>query len=234
LLFVPATNAIEIHAIEKNSTASSFSYPQLQSMDTTAIVQFIQSLAHDYPWLADVFEQQVIEIEKTPLSSATTQQQGTTVHRTYQGIQLTSDNQTLLEKIYWKVLNYRVFRLYLSALIFVYHESPLTLMRTMTWGIKVLRLIKIGVFLGYINATPQQPSEPTVYFAQNTVNRTLTVMSVAPATLLWSDIDQIGAGSCDPLPGGNIMVGDVITNCTGIIVLRYVPLNEILGVFEFD
>jgi hypothetical protein len=234
LLFVPATNAIEIHTVEKNSITPSFSYTQIRSMDSAALILFIRNLANDYPSLSAVFEQKIQETEKTPVGSTATQQPGTITHGSPLAGQLTSDNQTLLEKIYWKVFNYRVFRLYISALIFVYHESPLTLMRTMTWGIKLLRLVKIGIILGYIHPTPPQPQQPTIVFNQDLINRTLTVLSVTPATIFWSDIDQIGAGNCDPFPNGNVTVGDVITNCTGIIVLRYIPLNEVLGVFEFD
>lgn len=60
------------------------------------------------------------------------------------------------------------------------------------------------------------------------------MISVTPNTVPWSDIDQIGSGHCDPLPNGTVLIGDEITNCSGFIVLRYIPSNEILGVFEFD
>lgn len=66
------------------------------------------------------------------------------------------------------------------------------------------------------------------------VNNTLTVISVTPEDTFWDDIDQIGSGTCDPLPTGNVSAGDVITNCSGIIVLRYIPTSGVIGVYEFD
>ena len=66
------------------------------------------------------------------------------------------------------------------------------------------------------------------------VNNTLTVTFVTPGDTFWDDIDQIGSGTCDPLPTGNVSAGDVITNCSGIIVLRYIPTSGVIGVYEFD
>jgi hypothetical protein len=232
LSLVPATNAIQIQTIKKESSTLFFSFDTMKNMDSAALVVFIRTLAKDYPELFNVFQQKVKEIEETP-SSTVMEQLGMISHHSSQGPQPAADNQTFLEKIYWKIFNYRVFRLYISTCIFLYHPSKLTLMRTMTWGIKLLRLVKIGIILGFINPTPQQPQPPTIVFGQDLVNKTLTVTAVTPDKILWSDIDQIGSGSCDPLPNGNVTVGDQITNCTGIIVLRYVPLNEIIGVFEF-
>jgi hypothetical protein len=234
LVLVPATNAIQVQPIEKKSDVAFYSSDTMKSMDSTALIDFMYALTEDYPVLTDTFFQCVKEVQETPISSLLTEQFGTIAHHSNQGVQKNSDNQTLLEKIYWKIFNYRVFRLYISACIFLYHQSSLTLMRTMTWGIKLLRLIKIGTLLGFITTTPQPPQQPTILFEQDTQNGTLTVLSVTPQTIPWSDIDEIGSGSCDPLPSGNVTIGDEITNCTGIIVLRYLPLDEILGVYEFD
>jgi len=60
------------------------------------------------------------------------------------------------------------------------------------------------------------------------------MVTSTPANVQWSDITEIGAGSCDPLPEGDVLVGDTLTNCTGIIALLYVPTYEVVGVFEFD
>jgi hypothetical protein len=90
--------------------------------------------------------------------------------------------------------------------------------------------------LGYIDPTPEAPETPVITFVQDNLTNTLMVTSVTPSTIqfLWSDIDEIGSGNCDPLPSGNVTAGEQITNCSGVIVLRYIPLNEVLGVFEFD
>ena len=103
----------------------------------------------------------------------------------------------------------------------------------MTWGIRLLRLTKIGILLGFIDPS-QHTQTPTIQFQQNDVNNTLTVLAVIPSGVLWEDINEIGAGSCDPLPPGEVTVGDMLSNCTGILVLQYSPLNQIIGVFEFD
>jgi len=103
----------------------------------------------------------------------------------------------------------------------------------MTWGIRLLRWIKLGLLLGFIDPSQQPPQTPDIGFQQDLGNDSITVTYVAPGEL-WSDIAEIGAGSCDPFPEGNVTAGDLITNCSGIIVLQYLPTYEILGVFEFE
>jgi hypothetical protein len=233
LVLVPATNAIQIQTIKTESSASFFSYDEIKNMDSAALVVFIRTLAKDYPEIFNEFQQKVKEIDETP-SSAVTEQLWMISHCSAQGQQPAADNQTILEKIYWKIFNYRAFRLFISACLFLYFQSKLTLMRTSTWAIRLLRWVKVGIILGYINPNSPQPQPPTIMFGQDLVNKTLTVTSVNSDAILWSDIDQIGSGSCDPLPTGNVTVGDTITNCAGIVILRYIPLGQILGVFEFD
>jgi hypothetical protein len=234
LVLVTATNAIQIHTIEKQTAASFFSYDAMKKMDAANLIVLMSILAKNYPALSEELLQKVKEIEALPISSMDKEDLSITSHRISFGPQQMSDNQTLLEKIYWKIFNYRVFRLYLSTALFLFLQSKLTLMRTTSWAIKLLRWVKIGILLGYITPTSNPPQQPIIVFEQDNENKTLTVTSVIPNTVLWSDIDEIGSGSCDPLPSGNVTVGAKITNCAGIIVLRYIPLNEILGVFEFD
>ena len=144
------------------------------------------------------------------------------------------DNQSILERVWFRILNYRVFRLYLSLCLFAYFRSKLTLMRTMTWGIKLLRWVKIGVILGFVDPTLEEPPEtPQITFVQDYVNFTITVTSVDRDDVQWTDIDNVGSGNCDPFPDGVVEAGDQIINCSGIIVLRYIPTNVVLGIFEF-
>jgi len=220
LILVPATSAIQIQTLEKATATQDYSKDMITRADVSTLLVFLKILVKDHPALSQEFPQQIKEIETAQLPTPLTS------HRV-------SDNQTMLEKIYWKIFNYRVFRLYVSAMLFIYFQSNLTLMRTVSWGIKLLRWVNIGILLGYITTT-STPQQPMIGFEQDNGNKTLTVTSVAPSNILWSAIDQIGSGTCDPLPAGNVTVGDEITNCAGIIVLRYLPLNEILGVFEFD
>lgn len=234
LLLVPITNAIQIQTVEKECSSSLPSWCMMKTMYPETIEVFLQTLVKNYPELSGEFKQLVKEIDKTLIASLTTERSERSSYHSSQGSLSANNNQTFLEKIYWKIFNYRLFRLYLSVCIYLYHPSKLTMMRTMTWGIKLLRLVKLGALLGFVTSNPQQPTQPAINFAQDLVNKTLTVISVTPNTVLWSDIDQIGSGHCDPLSNGPVMVGDIITNCTGFIVLRYVPSNEILGFFEFD
>ncbi len=130
----------------------------------------------------------------------------------------TDSNQSFVEKAWFRIFNYRGFRLYLSLCLFVYFQSKLTLMRSLTWGMKLLRWVKVGIIFGIIDPSSEEPPEtPTISFFVDGVNKTLTVNSVMPEDTLWGDIDQIGSGTCDPLPTGNVTAGDVVTNCSGII-----------------
>lgn len=233
IALVPATNAVQIRTMERELSRTIISYDLFKNMNAEELVAFIQNLASGYPHLSEKFQSAVTEIENTQTSSMDATHQSNFLVEKTQGPRGRADNQTLLEKIFWKIFNYRFFRVYLSALLFVYFQSKFTLMRTMTWGIRLLRWIKVGILLGFIDPTQQPPQTPTISFQPDLGNDTLTVTYTA-ADVLWSDISEIGAGSCNPFPEGNVTAGDMITNCTGIIVLQYLPTYEILGVFEFD
>jgi hypothetical protein len=234
IVFVPVTNAIQIQTVQKELSSSIISYDILKNMNAEELVVFIKSLAQDYPQLAEEFQHAVDKMKNAPFSSLVTKRaDGIPVNKN-EGPQPKSGNQTLIEKIFWKIYNYRVFRLLVSTLLFIYTQSKFTLWRTMTWGIRLLRWVKIGILLGFIDPNPQQPQTPTIVFQQDTINKTIQVLSINSNNVLWSDIDEIGAGSCDPLPIGNVTAGETLTNCTGIIVLQYIPTQEILGVFEFE
>jgi len=234
IALVPATNAIQIQTVERELSRTFVSYEQVKNMDAEALVAFIQSLANDYPELSEEFQSAVEDIENTPISSMESNHQSNFLIEKNQKPRQSEDNQTFLEKIFWKIYNYRVFRLLVSLLLFIKFQSKFTLMRTMTWGIRLLRWVKVGILLGFIDPSQQPPQTPDIGFQQDLGNDTLTVTYATAVDVLWSDISEIGAGSCDPFPEGNVTAGDMITNCTGIIVLQYIPTYEILGVFEFD
>jgi hypothetical protein len=231
IALVPVTSAIEFQIGEQESPQTLISYQQLHNMNADEIVAYIQSLASDYPELSEQFLNAVHGIENTPVDA---DQQSAVMIEKNQGPRPSADNQTLLEKIFWKIYNYRVMRLLISLLLFVKFQSKFTLLRTTTWGIRLLRWVKLGILLGYIDPSQQQNQTPDIGFQQDLVNNTLTVTYVSAIDILWSDISEIGAGECDPFPGGNVTAGDMITNCNGIIVLQYLPTYEVLGVFEFD
>jgi len=233
ILFVPVTTATQIQTVKKDFSMTVYSFEKFKTTDAAELIVFIQDLAKDYPQLLHEFQRAVEEITTASFSSNAHTDRSAILAKNDQGRQQQDDNQTVLEKIFWKIFNYRLFRVYLSALLFVYFQSKFTLLRTMTWGIRLLRWIKLGILLGFIDPSQQPPQTPDIGFQQDLDNNTILVTYVAPG-VLWGDIAEIGAGSCDPLPEGNVSAGDLITNCAGIIVLQYLPTYEILGVFKFD
>jgi hypothetical protein len=234
LLLIPMANAIQIQTVERKISNQVISYERFKEMNPEELVVFIESLAQVYPQIYKEFQRSVDKMKNTLVQPTSENNIIEKMGNNIQRSQPLSDNQTFLEKVYWKIFNYRLFRLYISACLFLYFQSNLALLRTTTWAIRLLRWVKIGILLGYINTNQQQPQTPTIVFEQDIGNRTLSVTSVSSADILWSDIAQIGAGGCDPFPEGNVTVGDTIIDCSGIIVLQYVPTQEVLGVFQFD
>ncbi|UCF12088.1 MAG: hypothetical protein JSW06_08605 [Thermoplasmatales archaeon] len=187
-------------------------------MNIDDLTDFIMGLAERNPEIQDEIICQIEEMDDEDILQE----------------ELADSNQSLIEKIWFRVFYYRLFRLYLSFLILLCFQSKITLMRTINWAMKLLRWIQIGVILGIVDFPIYEPPvTPDISFEMDIENNTLTVSYVYPENVLWSDIDQIGSGACDPLPTGNVTTGDEITNCIGIIVLRYIPTDEVPGVFEF-
>ncbi len=230
ITLVPATNAIQIKTMEQDLSKNLITYDQLKNMDAQEITAYIQMLCNDYPALSAQFQHAVEDLD---ITTGDTHQQGSVVIGKNQGRPQPDGNQTLLEKIFWKIYNYRVIRLLISLILFLKIQSKFTLLRTTTWGIRLLRWVKLGILLGYIDPSGWTTQTPSISFQQDPGNSTLTVTYTSANDILWSDIAQIGAGSCDPFPAGNVTVGDIITNCTGILVLQYLPTYEVLGVYEF-
>jgi hypothetical protein len=221
LLLLPSANAIPNTTGLKNVNTLP-NLKDVKQIDSDELLFLLYELTQEYPWVPVEIIQQLEAIEDEDVFEDETTQQSS------------DNNQTFLERIWQRVFNYRLFRLYLSLVLFLYFRSKLTLLRTSTWSIKVLRWIKIGTIFGFIDPIPEEPPEtPEIIFVQDFVNNTLTVVSINQEDVLWLDIDEIGSGACDPLPEGTVAPGDEITNCTGIIVLRYIPTNGVLGIFEF-
>lgn len=219
MLLLPSTSALQIDDEFEDKINLEY-IKDIQSLDYDQLAEFFIDLSEDYPLIQEEIIDQIEEIDNQELEDLTN---------------LADSNQSFIEKAWFSIFKYRGFRLYLSLCLFVYFQSKLTLMRSLTWGIKLLRWVKVGIILGIIDPTSEEPPEtPVISFYMDDVNNTLTVTSVTPEDTIWEDIDQIGLGTCDPLPTGNVSAGDVITNCSGIIVLRYIPTNGIIGVYEFD
>ena len=219
LMFLPITSSIQTNQ-EINENFQLKDFKDLQNMDLDYLTDFLIDIILENPEISDDIINQKEEFEKDYILN--------------NDIEDDDSNQTFLEKIWLRVFNYRLFRLYLIFWITIYFQSKITLLRTIHWSMKVLRWVKIGIILGVINLPDYEPSEtPEISFEMDIENNTLIVEYVYPDDVLWDDIDQIGSGNCDPFPNGYIMVGNEITNCLGMIVLRYIPTNEVIGVFEF-
>jgi hypothetical protein len=218
LMLLPSTTAVQLNTeLERITWLTGFE--EFRNMNMEELTDFIKGLIQENSGIEDDFIRQIEKMQDEDILKE----------------ELTNSNHSFIEKIWSQVFNYRLFRLYVSFMLSIYLQSKITIIRTINWAIRVLRWINIGIILGIIDLTPDGPSEtPTIMFSMDIENNTLTVTNVHPENVMWSDIDQIGSGTSNPLPTGNVSIGDMITNCAGIIVLRYVPTNEVLGVFDFE
>jgi len=74
---------------------------------------------------------------------------------------------------------------------------------------------------------------PEISFTKDEEENYLIVVKADPIDLNWSDIENVGEGSCN-FPTGIIQAGDQITDCFGEITLRWIPANTLLAIFEFS
>ncbi len=218
LMLLPSTTAVQLNT-GLNRITKLTDFEEIQNMNMDELIDFIMELAEGNPEIQDEIIRQVEEMEDEDILQE----------------ELADSNQSLIEKIWIGIFNYRLFRLSVSFWISLYLQSKITIIRTIHWAMKLLRWIQVGIILDIVDLNPDGPQEtPDISFEMDMENNTLAVSSVYPEDVLWSDIDQIGSGTCNPLPTGNVTVGDEITNCMGLIVLRYIPTNEVLGVFDFE
>jgi len=54
---------------------------------------------------------------------------------------------------------------------------------------------------------------------------------IASPNINWSNVN-IKSGECN-LPSGHIRAGDIVTNCTGYLVLVWIPNNSVIGEWDF-
>lgn len=221
LIILPTTTAIH----QKTGSYQITQLPEfkdIQQMNINEIIEYTLKLADGKPEIQAEINRQIKDLENDEILQQNLEE-------------IADNNQTLIQKIWNQVINYRFFRLYISFWITLYTQSKISLLRTINWAIKTLKWIQVGLILGVIDIPDYTPPEtPTITFTRDTENNTLTVAAISTDNILWNNIDQIGSGTTDPLPTGNITIGDMITNCIGIIVLRYKPTDEVLGIFEFE
>ena len=87
---------------------------------------------------------------------------------------------------------------------------------------------------GMIDTPSSYDETPSIYFAKDSTDNTLTVTYVDSYSVLWSELEFTG-GTCDTSNlVGFVREGDEITDCQGTITVIYEPTYELLGAYTFD
>jgi len=73
---------------------------------------------------------------------------------------------------------------------------------------------------------------PVIIFVKDNIHLTLTVASVDPENVLWSDIYVNGSCNTSGL-GTYVTAGDAISDCQGTINITYLPTNTLIGSWTF-
>ena len=220
LITLPSTTSIQLNSgLQELSKQTSFE--EIKNMEIDELIDLMVEITKDYPQIQEEISKHIEDLDTETINEIE--------------IKKADSNVSSLQKIWELVFQYRFFRW--SWCLFIYFTIPtkITMWRTLTWSIKLIKWVQIGVLLGFVDpAFWKQPIIPQISFEMDLENNTLTVAYVSYENLSWDDIDEIGSGSCDPLPTGTITVGDEITNCVGVIILRYKPYNQIIGYFDFS
>ncbi len=220
LIILPSTTSIQLSSGLQEAPKHT-SFAEIKNMEIDELLDLMVEITEDYPQIYEEISKQIEKLDREANNEIEIKQ--------------ADSNVSIFQKIWELVFKYRMFRFSWSLLVYVSFPNKITMWRAITWSIKILKWVKIGVLLGFIDpAFWKQPPVPQISFEMDLGNNTLTVEYVYPENVSWDDIDQIGAGSCDPLPTGTVMVGDEITNCAGIIILRYIPYNQIIGYYDFS
>jgi hypothetical protein len=121
----------------------------------------------------------------------------------------------------------------------------------MTWGIKLLRWVKIGILLGIVDPSQQQPQTPNIACTTDSTTNRITI-ATADANVNWSDIvitlNKQGATYQVFYANGTVIAPVNNTAASGVaqvtagdyiqlstytgnvrVTLMYVPTNSLLG-----
>lgn len=214
LIILPSTSSIKPNS-ELKDTPIQISFSEIKNMEIDELLDLMIEITEDYPQIQEEISKQIEELNIE--------------------IKQANSNESILEKIWGMIFQYRMFRCSWCLLVYVTIPTKITMWRTLSWSIKLIKWVKIGVLLGYVDpAFWKQPIIPQISFEMDLANNTLVVDYVTHENISWDDIDQVGSGSCDPLPTGTVSVGDEITNCAGVIILRFIPYNQIIGYYDFS
>ena len=94
--------------------------------------------------------------------------------------------------------------------------------------------VTIGDRFGSPDDHTEFTDEPTIIFQEDHMNNMLTVTEIFPEEIncYWSEIEIInGSATFDQY--GVITIGDTISNCTGLLTLKWKPSDIILWTADF-
>ena len=101
-------------------------------------------------------------------------------------------------------------------------------------AIVIISLITLNILLsGCVENNPFVALEldeipPIIVF--NKKDDTLLVITASP-DIDWSNVN-IKSGECN-LPSGFIRAGDTVTNCSGHLIIVWIPNNSVIGEWDF-
>jgi len=93
--------------------------------------------------------------------------------------------------------------------------------------------LSLKIICGIFRFQYHTPEAPSIIFHMDTEARILTVMSVDSSEVLWTDLQNVGDGSCTIPTEGYIDAGEQITDCYGTISLVYIPSQTLIATFTF-
>lgn len=93
--------------------------------------------------------------------------------------------------------------------------------------------ITVNAKPGDRNFEDDNETTPILQFEIDDFEDRLTVASVDPADLKWSEFNIVGDCNTSSL-GTSVVAGDTITDCTGIIIISYKSTNTLIGTWTFS
>ncbi len=92
----------------------------------------------------------------------------------------------------------------------------------------MLMILQLSIAVDQVKAD----DDPDITFIYEPIPCNITIASVAPSDVLWSDIEFSGQCNTSNL-GTYVTAGDVIFNCYGSIEITYLPTGTLLGSYTF-
>jgi len=100
--------------------------------------------------------------------------------------------------------------------------------KILTIGMSMFMILQLSIAVEQVKAD----DPPDIQFEMDDINNTLTVVSVDPDDVLWSNIDI--SGDCMYIFMTYVTSGDHFTDCYGTITLTYIPTTTTIGTWEFS